>query len=150
MDSKLQFFAPEQFWKCFKLWGQPVNVREQQVGEMSYLFQLITMARKLWRYFKSWESVLYLYCLGRWSVYPLNLDRRSSFDPSEWLASNFFFLQYHPWIAHEGHENKGNDHQPRKLLIVKQTVFVSIEGNVKWKDFSLWCKGAKASKSFQR
>lgn len=30
MDSKLQFFAPEQFWKCFKLWGQPVNVREQQ------------------------------------------------------------------------------------------------------------------------
>lgn len=64
MDSKLQFFAPEQFWKCFKLWGQPVNVREQQVGEMSYLFQLITMARKLWRYFKSWESVLYPYCVG--------------------------------------------------------------------------------------
>ena len=31
MDSKLQFFAPEQFWKVFKLWGQPVNVREQQV-----------------------------------------------------------------------------------------------------------------------
>ncbi|EDO44319.1 predicted protein, partial [Nematostella vectensis] len=30
MDSKLQYFAPEQFWKCFKLWGQPVNVREQQ------------------------------------------------------------------------------------------------------------------------
>ena len=30
MDSKLQYFAPEQFWNCFKLWGQPVNVREQQ------------------------------------------------------------------------------------------------------------------------
>lgn len=30
MDSKLQYFAPEQFWKRFKLWGQPVNVREQQ------------------------------------------------------------------------------------------------------------------------
>ena len=32
MDSKLQFYAPEHFWKCFKLWGQPVNVREQQVS----------------------------------------------------------------------------------------------------------------------
>ncbi|KAJ7330597.1 Ubiquitin carboxyl-terminal hydrolase 24 [Desmophyllum pertusum] len=30
MDSKLQHFAPKQFWKYFKLWGQPVNVREQQ------------------------------------------------------------------------------------------------------------------------
>ena len=31
MESKLQYFAPEEFWKYFKLWGQPVNVREQQV-----------------------------------------------------------------------------------------------------------------------
>ena len=29
-ESKLQHFVPEKFWKCFKLWGQPVNVREQQ------------------------------------------------------------------------------------------------------------------------
>ncbi|CAM1321691.1 USP24 (predicted) [Pycnogonum litorale] len=30
MESKLQYHAPENFWKCFKLWGLPVNVREQQ------------------------------------------------------------------------------------------------------------------------
>ena len=30
LESKLQFYAPENFWKTFKLWGQPVNVREQQ------------------------------------------------------------------------------------------------------------------------
>ncbi|KAG1652915.1 Ubiquitin carboxyl-terminal hydrolase 24 [Nymphon striatum] len=30
MDSKLQYHTPENFWKCFKLWGSPVNVREQQ------------------------------------------------------------------------------------------------------------------------
>ncbi|XP_070563005.1 ubiquitin carboxyl-terminal hydrolase 24-like isoform X2 [Ptychodera flava] len=29
-ESKLQYHVPEKFWKCFKLWGQPVNVREQQ------------------------------------------------------------------------------------------------------------------------
>ena len=29
-ESKLQHFVPDKFWKCFKLWGQPVNVREQQ------------------------------------------------------------------------------------------------------------------------
>lgn len=31
LESKLQYYTPEKFWKCFKLWGQPVNVREQQV-----------------------------------------------------------------------------------------------------------------------
>ena len=30
MESKLQYYEPEQFWKVFKLWGQPVNIREQQ------------------------------------------------------------------------------------------------------------------------
>ena len=29
-ESKLQFYEPEKFWKCFRLFGQPVNVREQQ------------------------------------------------------------------------------------------------------------------------
>ena len=42
MDSKLQYFAPEQFWKCFKLWGQPVNVREQQVSPLNSIKQVIT------------------------------------------------------------------------------------------------------------
>lgn len=30
MQSRLQYYSPETFWKTFKLWGQPVNVREQQ------------------------------------------------------------------------------------------------------------------------
>ena len=30
LESKLQYYSPENFWKKFKLWGQPVNVREQQ------------------------------------------------------------------------------------------------------------------------
>ena len=42
MDSKLQYFAPEQFWKCFKLWGQPVNVREQQVSPLNSIKLVIT------------------------------------------------------------------------------------------------------------
>ena len=29
-DSKLQYYAPEKFWRCLRLRGQPVNVREQQ------------------------------------------------------------------------------------------------------------------------
>ena len=46
------------------------------------------------------------------------------FSLQEWLTSNFS-LQYHPWIKHKGHKNKGNDHQLKKLLIVKQVHFVS-------------------------
>ena len=34
------------------------------------------------------------------------------------------------WILHYGHENKGNDHQLKMLLIVKQTLLISILGNV--------------------
>ena len=29
-ESKLQYHEPERFWKVFKLWGQTVNIREQQ------------------------------------------------------------------------------------------------------------------------
>ncbi len=29
-DSKLQYFVPDKFWRCLRLRGQPVNVREQQ------------------------------------------------------------------------------------------------------------------------
>ena len=29
-DSKLQFYIPSSFWKTFRLWGQEVNIREQQ------------------------------------------------------------------------------------------------------------------------
>ncbi|ELT87807.1 hypothetical protein CAPTEDRAFT_215538 [Capitella teleta] len=30
LESKLQYYVPEVFWKVFKLWGQSVNIREQQ------------------------------------------------------------------------------------------------------------------------
>ena len=39
-------------------------------------------------------------------------------------------IQYHPWIKHEGYENKGNDHQIKKLMIVIQTLLVSVLRNV--------------------
>ena len=30
LESKLKYYIPEKFWRCFRLFGQPVNVREQQ------------------------------------------------------------------------------------------------------------------------
>ncbi|XP_014661859.1 PREDICTED: ubiquitin carboxyl-terminal hydrolase 24-like [Priapulus caudatus] len=30
LESKLQYYSPTKFWDTFKLWGRPVNVREQQ------------------------------------------------------------------------------------------------------------------------
>ena len=27
--SKLQFYVPKGFWRSFRLWGEPVNLREQ-------------------------------------------------------------------------------------------------------------------------
>ena len=51
----------------------------------------------------------------------------NSFIPLEWLASNFS-VQYHSRFTHKGHENKGNDHQLKKLLTVKQILFVDTIG----------------------
>lgn len=30
LHSRLQFHVPSSFWKTFRLWGQEINVREQQ------------------------------------------------------------------------------------------------------------------------
>ncbi|XP_057299797.1 ubiquitin carboxyl-terminal hydrolase 24-like isoform X2 [Hydractinia symbiolongicarpus] len=30
LESQTQYYTPDMFWKSFKLWGEPVNVREQQ------------------------------------------------------------------------------------------------------------------------
>ena len=35
-----------------------------------------------------------------------------------------------PLITHQGHENKGNDHQLKKLLIGKQILLTNTIGNV--------------------
>ena len=29
-ESKLEYYSPESFWKAFRMWGQEVNIREQQ------------------------------------------------------------------------------------------------------------------------
>jgi ubiquitin carboxyl-terminal hydrolase 9/24 len=29
-ESKLEYYIPEHFWKAFRMWGQEVNIREQQ------------------------------------------------------------------------------------------------------------------------
>ena len=58
--------------------------------------------------------------------------REFVFNPSYPLrvtVSDFSFL-YHPWSKHYGQENKGTDHLPKFLLIVKQILLVSILGNV--------------------
>ena len=35
-----------------------------------------------------------------------------------------------PWIKHQGHEDKGDEHQVKKLLIVEQILIVRTLGNV--------------------
>ena len=59
------------------------------------------------------------------------------FSPLEWLASNFS-LWYHLWIKHESHEKRGDDHQLKQLLIVKQILLVSLFGNV-WRKVRRMC-----------
>ena len=51
------------------------------------------------------------------------------FNPLEWLASSFS-LQKHHGIKHEGQEKTGNDHELKKLLILKQILLASTLQNV--------------------
>ena len=40
MESRLQAHEPEKFWQVFKLWGQQINIHEQQ--DSFDFFQAIT------------------------------------------------------------------------------------------------------------
>ena len=55
--------------------------------------------------------------LLKWTT-PLVKSGQVNLYTLECLVSNFS-LHYHPWIEHTGYENKGNDHQFKKLLILK-------------------------------
>ena len=59
------------------------------------------------------------------------------FNPRERLVSNFS-LQEHAWIKYKGKEKKGNDHQFKKLLILKQILPVDTIGNVKRTVRRIW------------
>ena len=51
---------------------------------------------------------------------PRMIDKNQPFappPPQDWLTSNFS-LQYHLWITHGGHENRGNIQPPKKFLTV--------------------------------
>ena len=60
----------------------------------------------------------------------VSLDMVLTLWPLRWPTFTFS-LYYHPWIKHEGQENKGRDHQLKKRLIIKQILLVSTLGNVK-------------------
>ena len=58
------------------------------------------------------------------------------------LVSNFS-IQNHPWITHYGHENKGNYHSLKKLLIVKYILLISnwrVHGE-QYEEYTYWCCG---------
>ena len=48
---------------------------------------------------------------------------------SDWHLIKFS-LQYYPWIKDDSHENRGNDHLLRKLLIFQQILLLGVIGNV--------------------
>ena len=60
----------------------------------------------------------------------LNLAYPSNPKSNYILVAFDFSLKCHPWITDQGCENKGNDHQQKKLLIVQQILLVNTLGNV--------------------
>ena len=76
------------------------------------------------------SEILYFYCIS-------SKLAKTVWKRSECLASNFS-SQYQPWIKCLGYENKGNDHQLKKVLIVKQ-ILLACTINKKCKE--IWCKG---------
>ena len=65
----------------------------------------------------------------RWLPVALTSYYIESLDHNPWPGFNFS-LQYHHRIKHSGHYNKGNERQPKKLLIVSQILLVSTLRNV--------------------
>ena len=57
-----------------------------------------------------------------------NVQHLSKNTTQEWLASSFSL--HHQWITYKCHEIKGNDHQLKKLLIVRRILLVSTQRTV--------------------
>ena len=47
MESHLQYYTPDAFWKKFKLEGQPINVHEHQVLNDSHMCIRVCISRML-------------------------------------------------------------------------------------------------------
>ena len=56
-ESKLQFYTPDNFWKNFKLYGQPINVREQRdaleffndlIDQVDEILKVLNLVEKLY------------------------------------------------------------------------------------------------------
>lgn len=67
LESKLQYHEPERFWKVFKLWGQTVNIREQQDAFdffQALIDQIDEHLKVHWftRYFMSYWKICKLIC----------------------------------------------------------------------------------------
>ena len=45
-------------------------------------------------------------------------------------GTNNFFLENHPYIKHQGHENTGNGYHLKKFLIIPQILLAKTMGNV--------------------
>ena len=52
LESKLKYYVPEKFWRCFRLFGQPVNVREQQ-DAFEFFTQIVDQV---------WQLIPSLFC----------------------------------------------------------------------------------------
>ena len=62
MDSRLQYHEPEKFWKVFKLWGETVNIREQQdafdflQALIDQIDEHIKVGKRSWRKVTGWDN----------------------------------------------------------------------------------------------
>ena len=93
---------------------------------MNYLEIIVPASNLLLWFFQCWDFTIFF-------IDPINFSKREmfqitkpqSFNSLQWLAS-YFSLWYNPRIKCKDHVEKGNNHQPEKLLIVKQILLVSI------------------------
>ena len=93
---------------------------------MNYLEIIVPASNLLLSLFQCWDFTFFF--LRSYLVkekYSKLLTKPQSFNSLLWLAS-YFSSWYYPRIKCKDHEEKGNNHQPEKLLIVKQILLVSI------------------------
>ena len=130
------------------------NVWNGKTGKVYMLYQNRSFPSRAWRTNCPKSKRFSIECdktknRGYHKVYQKRgkYQKNLTLSPQEWPASNFS-LQYHHWITHQCHENEGNDHQLKKLSIIRQIVLVSTLVTVQRAVWRMWilmlgCKGLK-------
>ena len=112
--------------------GQKIREIQSESGAYIKVCKKVVTVERMIGYKLKVSCDILLFSLSNFFLYIHAKHKKSLIMSEKSLRplTSYSDQQCHPWIIHSGHKKKGNDHQLKKLLIVKQVLLASTLENV--------------------